>query len=132
MNRLALWLGCCLLSACGPGKQCEDAGASGTLCIPDGGARADAPLTFSIQESCGSPCDEFSPVCLVTRSANELNVALVGTRCSTPMRACIAICSIRTFQCELGPLPAGTYSVRSGSETPRTLLVTDAGVTSCG
>lgn len=119
--------------ACAPGKQCEpDASASGTLCIPDAGALADAPLDFAVEESCGSPCDDFNPTCRVTRDGGELTVALVGTRCVTPDVACPAICSLRRFRCSLGPLPAGSYTVRSGVEAALTLRVSDAGAARCG
>lgn len=133
MKRLALALTCGLFAACNPGKVCADASASGTLCIPDGGALADAKLSFAVHESCGSPCDDFDPVCRVVRSGSEISVNLVGTSCTDPdVKACPAICSIRTFRCDLGPLPAGTYVVRSGAEEARTLVITDAGATRCG
>lgn len=133
MKRLALLLSCCLFAACNPGKVCADASASGTLCLPDGGALADAPLSFAVQESCGSPCVDFDPACQVVRTGSEITVGLVGTSCTDPnMGACPAICSIRTFRCDFGPLPAGTYTVRSGGEQARTLVISDAGVTRCG
>lgn len=119
--------------ACAPGNQCQaDASAGGTLCIPDAGALADAPLDYAVQEICGSMCDDFEPTCQVTRDGGELTVALVGTRCSTPSMPCPELCSQRRFRCALGPLPAGSYTVRSGLRPALTLQVSDAGLARCG
>ena len=124
---------CSALVACVPGQNCEpDASTTARLCVPNVAALADAPLVFSAEEACGSPCDSFEPTCQVTRDGGELTVALVGNRCTNISTPCVAVCSIRKFRCELGPLPAGTYSVRSGGELQPVLVVNDAGVTQCG
>jgi hypothetical protein len=138
MLRTLLVFGSLLLLGCGTfpgGPKCgtTDLGIEG-LCVPDGGALANTPLTLQVREGCGSLCGK-NPVfaCTATLDAGTIFLSATVNECIDQAAVCPAACRITIVDCALPALAPGTYPVvgdRTGA-TRQLVVVPDGGSSSC-
>lgn len=133
-TRVLVLVGAVLLVGCGGGKTCTPSPnqVAQRFCVPDGGAQGVA-LSLELVESCGG-CTQYATGCSVSVSGDVITLSLDGEACTLPLgTACPAVCSQKRVTCAVGPLDAGTWTVKANTSPPssRTLVVAAQGETAC-
>src|SRR5512141_3229298 len=96
-----------LVSGCGPVCNAVTDLTASRVCVPDGGAAANQPLSLTA-ETCDG-CGLSTTGCTTTVSGSTVTVQLSGQRCTTS-GACPALCKLTQTRCDVGALDAGTYT----------------------